>query len=198
MTSNVNRTPEQRECEKCGASVTNAGRRSADGLYYCKQAVCQAAKSKRRYREAAQFDQRPWAPEICANPQCARKLKPRRMRIGDTPLGRWCDNPVCRRDRMARLKQGTVPGADELVEQLELAKKSLAFLRTAALEPRVECPDCQCDDVVKGYRHPDGYGDPCTGTWDGQGWLSPHDAYAVWPDRTAPPPDMVVELPTEA
>lgn len=146
---------EARSCEHCGARMTNAGRRSKLGMHYCSKPDCVRAKQRAHYertRSAGGQD----APNECAC--CEAKLTPRKVRFGDSPLGRWCRKPRCQRHRALILER------NQLSEKQRL---TVEFADAIAIsESRVLCKECGLENAVHGFIHPviiDGNLSSCSG-----------------------------------
>ena len=87
------------------------------------------------------------APTVCTS--CQAPLKPRKVRRGDSPFGRWCHRRACIRHRddvVASLGGGT-PGGEK-------AQLAAEFALAALTQGDASCPACSTDHVVLGFIHP--------------------------------------------
>lgn len=169
----------ERQCQRCHKTLSGSGRRSASGLYWCRNKKCQAARARYNYEQANAVTLEADAPTTCANPACNAPLTPRKVRAGDSPLGRWCNRLPCRRHRQASLANPLgVANATELANAIEVLSRVLVW-------GRYKCPECERDDAALGYVHPDLDGGRCYAL--GRTGMNMAAAKALWPNELGAP-----------
>lgn len=159
-------------CANCGVQVSNAGRAPRSGRRYCSKPECQAARARANYRAAPRVDTpEQMAPTECSNPECRASLPPRRRRVSDDPLGRWCRRPACKRHQAEVHRSAEIDTVADL-RALATAWENSARMIADGLEcerdlnlsqSRVRCPVCNLNEGLEGWKHQDQNGAACVG-----------------------------------
>lgn len=137
-----------RHCANCGTALRAGGRRSLDPeRRYCMAELCQQEKRRQSYLARTGAESRPDAPTKCSN--CLCDLPPRKVRLGDSPLGRWCSRAACLRHRAATEASSGVASGEEARLTIEFAEAALDPERT------VTCEECGLTSAVVGFIHPE-------------------------------------------
>lgn len=166
----------------CGKQVATTGPTPADGKRYCaKNKTCQAYRDAERYARSRAIP-RGDAPTECK--ACGTALAPRKVRAGDSPLGRWCRKASCQQHRHLLEQQAGAVADEEKVKQAQQSEVEVTdFAVLVVSGERIKCPRCALPDAVPGFKHPAIIGDGvriCSGTGDRP--LSKPLANVTWPE----------------
>lgn len=180
-----------RVCTHCGAQLSGRGQRSKTGDYYCAaKPECRRAKQRALYASRYAGSIRADAPTVCHC--CGDAMPPRKVRHGDSPIGRWCQKSRCQRERVLLIERAKQNQTSDEVGNLT----ALVIEFIAAIESKtavVECPACHLEDAVEGFIHPyfmpNGRVDICHGTPGNKDVASPVKkelAQIRWPEFFEP------------